>query len=293
MVGAHTLEYLQSAEKFEIFHDSRESLNLTRSDEVFSRLSAVKPDIVIVAAAKVGGIRANSENRAAFLLENLNIQNSLLQASQELEIENLVFLGSSCIYPKNAKQPISEDDLLTGALEPTNEGYALAKISGHKFVEYIREDEGRNWYSLMPSNLYGPKDNFDPNSSHVIPGIMGKFHTAKKQKAESVELWGTGAPLREFVHADDLGRIIVETLDKVVEHSLINIGSEAEVSISELAEAVRDVVGFEGRIVFNSDFPDGTMRKKLDLTRMNELGLKTHIDLPNGLASTYQEVFGD
>ena len=268
--------------------ESRESLDLLDRKAVFAYLAAEKPDAVVVAAARVGGIMANSTFPVEFLSENLRIMTNLLDGSHAANIDRLLFLGSSCIYPRMSPQPIKEDYLLTGALEPTNEAYALAKISGLKLVQAYRKQFGRNWISAMPTNLYGPGDNFDLQSSHVLPAMIRKFHDAKMANKKSIELWGTGAPMREFLHVDDLADACLFLLEKYNDNFPINVGTGTDITIKELAELTKKVVDFDGKIIWDDSKPDGTPRKLLDVSRINKLGWKYETDLDAGLASTYE-----
>lgn len=247
-----------------------------------------RPDVVIDAAARVGGILANSTYPADFLSDNLRIQVNVMDAAKETDVERLLFLGSSCIYPKFAEQPIKESSLLTGALEPTNDAYAIAKIAGILQVQANRRQHGRHWISAMPTNLYGPNDNFDPQSSHVLPALIRRFHEAKESGASKVVLWGTGTPRREFLHVDDLAAASLFLLENYDSPETINVGVGQEVTIRELAEIVADVVGFDGELVQDTSKPDGTPRKLLDVGRINDLGWKATVPLRDGIAATYQ-----
>jgi GDP-L-fucose synthase len=246
-----------------------------------------QPDIVIDAAARVGGILANSTYPADFLSDNLRIQVNVMDAAKEFGVDRLLFLGSSCIYPKLAEQPIKESSLLTGALEPTNDAYAIAKIAGIVQVQANRRQHGLHWISAMPTNLYGPNDNFDRQSSHVLPAMIRRFHEAKDRSASEVVLWGTGTPLREFLHVDDLATASLFLLENYDSADTINVGVGEEMTIRELAGIVADVVGYEGELVQDSSKPDGTPRKLLDVKRINDLGWKATIPLKQGIASTY------
>jgi GDP-L-fucose synthase len=259
-------------------------------DEFFDR---ERPQYVVLAAAKVGGILANDTWPADFLSDNLRIQLNVLDAATRVGVERLLFLGSSCIYPKLAPQPIHEESLLTGPLEPTNEAYAIAKIAGVMQVQALRRQHGVSFISAMPTNLYGPGDNFDLASSHVLPALLRKFHEAKSSGAAEVTVWGTGTPLREFLHVDDLARACVLLLERYDAPEPINIGVGADVSIRALADLVARVVGFEGRIRFDETKPDGTPRKVLDVSRINALGWKPEIELSEGIASTYEWYLGN
>jgi GDP-L-fucose synthase len=262
-------------------------LDLLDRDAVADYLAQTKPGTVVVAAAKVGGIAANSTYPVEFLTENLQIQSNLIDAAHAVDVPRLLFLGSSCIYPKFAPQPIHEDSLLTGPLEPTNDAYAIAKIAGIRLVDAYRSQYGRHWISAMPTNLYGPGDNFDLENSHVLPALMHRFHDAKVAGDPTVTVWGTGAPLREFLHVDDLAAAVLHLLDEYDEPGPINIGYGEDLPIRELAELVKRVVGYDGEIVWDSTRPDGTPRKILDSSRIRSLGWKPQVALEAGLASTY------
>jgi GDP-L-fucose synthase len=248
-----------------------------------------RPDYVFVAAARVGGILANDQRPAEFLYENLQIQNHLIEGAHRAGVKKLLFLGSSCIYPKLAPQPLREEHLLSGPLEPTNEWYAIAKIAGLKLCQALRRQYGCDFISAMPTNMYGPNDNYDLQGSHVLPALIRKFHEAKVAGATSVTCWGTGAPFREFLHSDDLARACVFLMEHYSEEQFINVGSGQEVSIRELAETVRRIVGFEGGIVWDKSKPDGTPRKIMDSSRLAALGWKPQVDLESGIALVYQD----
>lgn len=248
-----------------------------------------RPDYVFLAAAKVGGIMANNIYRAEFLLDNLQIQNNVIDNAHRVGVQKLMFLGSSCIYPKLAPQPLREDYLLTGTLEPTNEPYAIAKIAGIKLCEAYRSQYGCNYISVMPTNLYGPNDNYDLNNSHVLPAMIRKFHEAKAQNKPSVELWGSGSPLREFLHADDLADACYYLMQNYNDEGFVNIGVGEDVSIRELAGIIRETVGYEGEIVWNTEKPDGTPRKLMDVNKLHQLGWKHRTNLREGIAATYQD----
>ena len=262
-------------------------LDLLSRNRVFDFLAEEKPDAVVIAAAKVGGIHANNSYPVEFLSHNLQIETNLLDASHEAGISQLLFLGSSCVYPKLAQQPIKEEYLLTGELEKTNEAYALAKISGLKLVQAYRRQYGHNWISAMPTNMYGPGDNFDLESSHVLPALIRKFHDAKTRGATSVTLWGTGSPKREFLHSDDLGRACLFLLENYDDEIAINVGIGEDISINDLAELIREIVGFQGEITWDTSRPDGTPRKLLDVSRISRLGWKPAIPLRRGIEDTY------
>ena len=248
-----------------------------------------RPDYVFLAAAKVGGIMANNVFRAEFLLENLQIQNNVIDSAHRAGVQKLMFLGSSCIYPKLAPQPLREDYLLTGLLEPTNEPYAIAKIAGIKLCEAYRSQYGSHFISVMPTNLYGPNDNYDLNNSHVLPAMIRKFHEAKAEGKPFVELWGTGSPRREFLHADDLADACYFLMQHYDEPELINIGVGEDVTIKALAELIQRVVGYEGQIHWNTDKPDGTPRKLMDVGKLHGLGWKHSIEIEEGIRATYQD----
>ena len=290
MVGSAIVRAIGAEGKHTWIVANRSEIDLTDRHAVFRYLRENKPDAVVIAAAKVGGIVANDSLPVDFLSENLQIQTNLIDGSHEAGIEKLVFLGSSCIYPKFAKQPISESSLLTGELEPTNEPYALAKIAGLKLVQAYRKQFGHKWISLMPTNLYGPGDNYDPESSHVIPGMIVKFCNAKKNAESSVTLWGTGSPLREFLHVYDLASATLFALENYDGEVALNVGSGEEVSIKELAEAIKATVCFIGEIRWDSSRPDGTPRKFLDSSKLEELGWKPSLTLGEGLTKTIEQL---
>lgn len=267
---------------------TRSELNLLDRQSVFDFVSKEKPDAVIIAAAKVGGIQANSQYPVEFLSENLQIETNLLDACNKSDIDRVLFLGSSCIYPKHASQPINEDALLTGPLEPTNEAYALAKIAGLKLVEAYRREYGRKWISIMPTNLYGPGDNFDLETSHVLPALIRRFHEAKVSGAQSVSAWGTGTPKREFLHADDLASACLFVLKNYDGDVALNVGTGIDLPIKELTEIVARTVGYDGAVQWDQSKPDGTPRKVLDTSRITQLGWSPKIDLKDGLKTTYE-----
>ncbi len=248
------------------------------------------PEYVFLAAAKVGGIHANNTYRGSFLYDNLMIQSNTIHASYKYGVKKLLFLGSTCIYPKLAPQPLKEEYLLSGELEPTNEPYAIAKITGIKMCDAYRDQYGCNFVSVMPTNLYGPNDNYDLNNSHVLPALLRKFHTAKSNKSLSVEVWGTGKPMREFCHVDDMADASVYVMLNYNERGFLNIGTGVDISISELAELIKKIVGFEGDVHFNPNNPDGAPRKLTDVTKLLELGWNYKISLEDGIRSVYNEV---
>jgi len=268
---------------------TRRELDLLDTMAVRDFYSKEKPDYVFVAAARVGGILANDQRPAEFLFENLQIQNNLIDSAYRTDVRKLLFLGSSCIYPKLAPQPLKEDYLLTGPLEPTNEWYAIAKIAGIKLCQAYRRQHGCNFISAMPTNLYGPNDNYDLQISHVLPALIRKFHEAKMTHASSVTCWGTGSPMREFLHADDLARACVFLLENYKEEQFINIGYGSDLSISELAGLIKRIVGFVGEILWDKSRPDGTPRKLLDSSRLFALGWKPQIDLDSGIKLAYED----
>jgi GDP-L-fucose synthase len=265
LVGSATVRAIESEGKHTWIGQTRSELDLLDRKAVFEYVAKEKPDAVVIAAAKVGGIHANHTYPVQFLTENLQIETNLMDAAHAAGILRLLFLGSSCVYPKLAQQPIKEEYLLTGELEKTNEAYALAKISGLKLVQAYRKQYGHKWISAMPTNMYGPGDNFDLENSHVLPALIRKFHDAKVQGKPSVTLWGTGSPKREFLHSDDLGRACIFLLENYDDEVAINVGVGEDVSIKELAELIQGVVGFEGEVIWDSSKPDGTPRKLLDV----------------------------
>lgn len=273
--------------QIEVLGKSSSDLDLTDRPAVFSELDATRPDALVIAAAKVGGIGANAAKPVDFLSINLQIQTNLLDAAHAANVEKVLFLGSSCIYPKFAEQPIREESLLTGELEPTNEPYAIAKIAGLKLVQGYRVQYGRPWISAMPTNLYGPRDNFDLDSAHVLPALIHRCHVAKEKNSKNVIVWGDGTPLREFLHVEDLARACLMLIEKYDNSIPINVGSGQEISIYELATLVAKVVGFEGDIVLDRNRPNGTPRKLLDSSRIARLGWRPQIGLEEGIASTY------
>ena len=263
-------------------------LNLTSQSDVNQFFEKEKPDYVFLAAAKVGGILANDTYPADFIRDNLLIQTNVIDAAYRNKTKKLLFLGSSCIYPKFAPQPMKEDHLLTGELEPTNEWYAIAKIAGIKMCQAYKKQYGFNAISIMPTNLYGTGDNFNLENSHVMPALIRKFHDAKENGESSVEVWGTGSPRREFLHVDDMADATIYLMHNYDGHDIVNIGVGEDVSIKELAELVKETVGFEGELVFDTSKPDGTPRKLLDVTKLNNAGWSATIDLKNGIKDTYQ-----
>lgn len=287
MVGGAVVRRLES-ENCDVLLAGRDIVDLSDQLAVQDWMAINRPDCIVVAAAKVGGIHANNSAPVDFLQNNLVIQNNILAAAHANDVQRLLFLGSSCIYPKYAVQPIREDSLLTGALEPTNEWYAIAKIAGIKLCQAYRKQYDRDWISAMPTNLYGPGDNYDLETSHVLPALLRKFHEAKEAAASQVMLWGSGSPLREFLHCDDLADALVYVLKNYSGYEHINVGSGAEVTIRELAETIAEVVGYEAELVFDSSKPDGTPRKLMDSGRLHDLGWNNARSLKDGIRHTYQ-----
>jgi GDP-L-fucose synthase len=286
-VGSAVVRSLKSHGFLNVIARSRQELDLTEQSAVRKFFDEARPQAVIMAAARVGGIHANNSHPAGFLRDNLLIQDNLIDAAYRSGVEKFVFLGSSCIYPKMAPQPIKEDYLLTGPLEPTNEWYAIAKIAGIKMCQAYRREYGFNAISLMPTNLYGPGDNFDLRSSHVLPALMRKFHEAKRENLESVEIWGTGTPRREFLHVDDLAEAVLYLLQNYDEEAIVNIGWGEDLTIRDLAQTIMSAIGYTGALTFDHSKPDGTPRKLLDVARLNSLGWRPRIPLQAGIESTY------
>lgn len=290
MVGSALVRKLQASGFNNIITRTSGELNLTNQQAVADFFAAEKPDYVILAAAKVGGILANNTYRGQFIYENLMIQNNVIHQSYVNGVKKLLFLGSSCIYPKMAPQPLKEDYLLTGTLEATNEPYAIAKIAGIKMCEAYRSQYGCNFISAMPTNLYGPNDNYDLHNSHVLPALIRKFHTAKVNGAATVEIWGSGTPRREFLHVDDLADACFYLLQNYDGEQLVNVGSGVDVTILELAHLVKKIVGFTGEIKMDATKPDGTPRKLMDVSKLAQVGWAYKISLEEGIASVYKEV---
>ena len=288
LVGSAIARRIEAKGEQEWIGRTRAELDLLDRDAVFDFVKATKPDAIVVAAAKVGGIKANSIYPVEFLTENVQLQSNLMDAAHAADVPRLLFLGSSCIYPKFAEQPIREDSLLTGPLEPTNDAYAIAKIAGIRLADGYRSQYGRDWISAMPTNIYGPGDNFDLETSHVLPALIHRFHDAKAAGAKSITLWGTGSALREFLHADDLAEASLFLLDGYSEPGPINVGFGEEISIRDLAGLVAEVVGFEGAIEWDPSKPDGTPRKILDSSRIRGLGWEPKIHLRDGVTHAYE-----
>ncbi len=288
MVGSAICRNLKSKGFDTIITRTSSELDLRNQAAVEEFFATEKPDYVFLAAAKVGGIQANNVYRADFLYDNLIIEANIIHSAYKNEVKKLLFLGSSCIYPKMATQPLVEDALLTGLLEPTNEPYAIAKIAGIKLCEAYRDQYDANFISAMPTNLYGPNDNYDLQNSHVLPALIRKFHEAKKSGADKVEIWGTGSPLREFLHVDDLATACVFLMETYDGKQFVNVGTGEDISIKDLALLIKDIVGFEGELTFDSSKPDGTPRKLMDVSRIHSLGWKHKINLREGIQSVYK-----
>lgn len=290
MVGSAIVRKLQARGASQIITRSRAELDLTNQAAVFAFFEEEKPQQVYLAAAKVGGIHANNVYRAQFLYENLMIESNIIHAAWKSGVTKLLFLGSSCIYPKMAPQPLTEESLLTGPLEPTNEPYAIAKIAGIKLCEAYRDQYGANFISAMPTNLYGPGDNYDLETSHVLPALIRKIHTAKVTGASHVTLWGTGSPKREFLHVDDLAEACVHLMDSYNGQEWMNIGTGEDLTIKELAEMICEIVGYSGELTWDASKPDGTPRKLMNVRKINALGWHAQIPLRQGIERVYQDV---
>ena len=298
MVGSAICRQLQKKSDAEIITRNRDELDLCDQPAVHDFMKIAKPDEVILAAAKVGGIHANNTYPAEFIYQNLQIQNNVINAAHMNDVQKLLFLGSSCIYPRAVEQPMREDALLTGILEPTNEPYAIAKIAGIKMCESYNREYGRDYRSVMPTNLYGPGDNYHPENSHVVPALIRRFHEAKEKNYDEVVVWGSGAPMRELLYVDDMAdaslfvqnleyKIYAEKTETMLSH--INVGTGVDVTIKELAETVKDVVGFTGKVLFDHSRPDGATRKLMDVNLINALGWRHSVDFQNGLKLAYQD----
>lgn len=288
LVGSAILRALKEQNYTNIVYKSSSELDLRNKEAASRFFQEERPEYVFLAAAKVGGIVANNDFPADFIRDNLLIQTNVIDCSYRSEVKKLLFLGSTCIYPKHAPQPMKEEYLLTGVLEKTNEPYAVAKIAGIIMCQSYNRQYGTRFISVMPTNLYGPNDNFDLNSSHVLPALIRKFHEAKEQGLDSVEVWGTGLPRREFLHSDDLSQACLFLMERYEGNEIVNIGVGEDISIKELAEKIKLMVGFQGEIVFNTSKPDGTPRKLVDVSKINQLGWRARISLDEGLTSVYQ-----
>ena len=287
LVGSAIVRNLEDKGYKNIIYRTHKELDLTNQEAVRRFFEEEKPEYVFLAAAKVGGIHANNTYPADFIYENLMIQNNVIKAAHDFEVKKLLFLGSTCIYPKMAPQPIKEEYLLTGSLEETNEAYAVAKIAGLEMCKFFKRQYGDNFISCMPTNLYGSNDNFDLKNSHVLPALIRKFHEAKVNNSEAVEVWGTGTPLREFLYVDDMADACVFLMENYDGEQHVNIGTGEEVSIRELAETVKEVVGFDGELVFNTEMPDGTPRKLTTVDKLHGLGWKHKVSLDKGIRLAY------
>ena len=287
MVGSAIVRLLNNRD-CEILTVSSQELDLKQSSKVDKWFDEHRPDAVFLAAAKVGGILANSSYPVDFLLDNLSIQNSVITNAFKYKVKKLMFLGSSCIYPRNATQPIKESSLLTGILEPTNEAYAISKIAGIKLCQFYRKQYGVDYVSVMPTNLYGPGDNFHPKNSHVVAALISKFYEAVKLNKEEVTLWGTGKPLREFMHVDDLAEGLIFLMENYSEYEQINIGTGKEISITEFAKIIKNISGWKGKIKFDDSYPDGMPRKVMDINKISKLGWYSKIELKVGLKQAYK-----
>ena len=289
MVGSALVRHLQAKGYQNIITRSRSELDLLDQKSVHNFLKVEQPEYIFMAAAKVGGIQANNTYRADFIYENLSIQTNIIHGAHLAGVNQLCFLGSSCIYPRDCPQPIKEEYLLTGTLEPTNEPYAIAKIAGIKLCESYNQQYGRQYVSVMPTNLYGPNDSYDLNNSHVLPALIRKVHEAKCRGDKELVVWGTGKPMREFLYVDDMAEACVFLMENDINDGLFNVGKGVDVTIKELAETVMKVVGFEGDIVFDPSKPDGTPRKLLNVQRLQNLGWQSHISLRDGIAKAYTD----
>jgi GDP-L-fucose synthase len=289
MVGSAIIRKLKELGYKNIITASRKELNLLNQLDVQSFFSNEMPEYVFLAAAKVGGIKANNEMKGDFIYENLMIQSNIIKYSKDFNVKKLLFLGSSCIYPKMSPQPIKEEYLLTGSLEQTNDAYSIAKIAGIKMCQSFNKQYGTNFISVMPTNLYGPNDNYDLNNSHVLPAMIRKFHEAKLEGKDKVEIWGTGTPKREFLYVDDLADACIHLMLSYNDSEIVNIGTGQDVTIAELAIGIKNIVGFEGDIYFNPEMPDGTPRKLLDVSKLKELGWEYKTSLREGIKKTYKD----
>jgi GDP-L-fucose synthase len=289
MVGSSIVRRLKELGYTNIITASKKELNLLNQTDVQSFFSNELPEYVFLCAAKVGGIKANNEMKGDFIYENLMIQSNIIKYSKDFNVKKLLFLGSSCIYPKMSPQPIKEEYLLTGLLEPTNDAYSIAKIAGIKMCQSFNQQYGTNYISVMPTNLYGPNDNYDLNNSHVLPAMIRKFHEAKLEGKDEVEIWGTGTPKREFLYVDDLADACHHLMLNYNGSEIVNIGTGQDVTIAELAVGIKNIVGFEGKIYFNPKMPDGTPRKLLDVSKLSSLGWTYKTSLKEGIQKTYTD----
>lgn len=289
MVGSAIVRKLTELGYTNIITIAKIKCNLIDQSEVDNFFDKQRPEYVFLAAAKVGGIKANNEMKGDFIYENLMIQSNVIKSSKDYNVKKLIFLGSSCIYPKMSLQPIKEEYLLTGSLEPTNDAYAIAKIAGIKMCQSFNQQYGTNFISVMPTNLYGPNDNYDLNNSHVLPAMIRKFHEAKLEGKDKVEIWGTGTPMREFLYVDDLADACYHLMLNYNDSEVVNIGTGIDITIKDLALTIKEVVGFEGDIYFNTDMPDGTPRKLLDVSKLKDLGWKYKTALREGIEKTYKD----
>ena len=287
MVGSAIVRRLKELGYTNILTTNKDKVNLINQIHVQSFFDEERPEYVFLASAKVGGIKANDQFRADFIYENLMIESNVIKWSQHFGVKKLLFLGSSCIYPKHCEQPIKEEYLLTGPLEPTNDAYAIAKIAGIKMCQDFNKQYNTNFISVMPTNLYGPNDNYDLNNSHVLPAMIRKFHEAKLEGKDKVEIWGTGTPMREFLYVDDLADACIYLMNNYNESDIVNIGTGKDITIKDLAYTVKEVIGYKGDIYFNTDMPDGTPRKLLDVSRLKELGWEYKTSLKEGIKKAY------
>tara|TARA_X000000950_G_scaffold33583_1_gene36090 strand:- start:3094 stop:4035 length:942 start_codon:yes stop_codon:yes gene_type:complete len=288
MVGRAIMKKL-SSRNLNVITVDKTDLDLTNQNQTFNWVKTNLPQVIFIAAAKVGGILANSLNQSEFLYQNLMIQNNIIRAAAENNVEKLIFMGSSCIYPKESAQPIKEKELLCKPLEKTNEGYAIAKIAGLKLCSYLFKEHKKDFITIMPTNLYGPHDNYDLETSHVLAALINKITFAKKYKKESVEIWGTGKPKRDFLHVDDLADAVCFLAENYSSSEPINVGSSKEISIKELAETIAKLVGWKGSFLYKKEMPDGTLLKRLDTTKINKLGWQPRIDIKTGIKKTLRE----
>ncbi len=291
LVGSAILRALEKQGFTNLITRTSSEVDLRDYNQTADFFAKEKPEYVFLAAAKVGGIQANNTYRAEFLYDNMMIQNNVIHQAHTNDVKKLLFLGSSCIYPKMAPQPLKEDSLLTGTLEPTNEPYAIAKIAGIKMCDAYRSQYNANFISAMPTNMYGPNDNYDLNNSHVLPALLRKFHEAKEQNHPEVVVWGTGTPLREFLHSDDLAEACIFLMENYNDFGHVNVGIGEDISIKDLALLIKKIVGYEGNLVWDTSKPDGTPRKLMDVTKINNLGWKAEIGLEEGITKVYQEKF--